>query len=172
MRKTIVFAGVLAALSLLLVFSIACGGGGEGGPKTYKVRQDAKAGNAVWRVSSVQKTNQFTKKDGTGVIKAQGVFVLVEMQMKNAGAEAAVLTGEELELLDEENKAYSFDSRNNSVYLSAIGKENLIAGTVASGQTAKGFIIFDVSKDAKGFKLKARDIDIRSNKYVFIDLGI
>lgn len=161
----------VSSLGLLLVFALACGGGGGQEVKTYKKGEDAKVGKVVWRVDSVEKSKQLDRKEG-GVINAQGVFVLVEMELKNAGSEPTNLTGQELELLDEENKSYSFDSQNNGIYLNAIGKPNLISGQVAAGGSAKGFIIFDISQDAKGLKAKAHDVDIRSKDYVLIDLGI
>lgn len=164
---------VLFATGLVLfVLVVACGGGGNGGAKLYKKNENVKVGKALWKLLEVETGTEFSKKDG-GRISAEGMFVLLNVSMKNEGNEQTMLTGEELELVDDSKNTYSFDSRNNNIYLSNLGKENLVnQGGVASGKTITGWIIFDVSKDSKGLKLKAKDIDIRTRESALVDLGL
>lgn len=167
MRK--VFISVLV-LSLLMFIGLACGGS-QASVRTVGIGEEVKVGKAVWKVLNVEKTKQVEVQSGGGGAKAEGIFVFVEAQVKNTGHEAFVLTGVEMEIVDEENRHYAFDYQNNSVFLSSIGKENLIKGSLQPGEVAKGWVTFDVDENAKGLKLKVRDLDFLSEKHAFIDLG-
>lgn len=163
---------ILAAAGLLIVvLAMACGGA-NGGAKVYKKGEAVKVGKATWKVLEVESKTEYAKKDG-GMIRAEGVFVLLKLSLTNEGSEQTMLTGEELELVDDTKNTFSFDSRNNNIYLNNLGKENLVnQGAVAAGKTITGWILFDVSKDTKGLQLKAKDIDIRSRESALVDLGL
>lgn len=168
-RNLIVLAG--SAL-ILLVLIVACGGGGAGSGKLYRKKEDVKVGKAIWKVLEVDTATEYPKKEG-GKIQAEGMFVLLNISLKNNGSDQTMLTGEELELVDDSKNTFAFDSRNNNIYLSNLGKKNLVnQGSVDAGQTIDGWILFDVSKDAKGLKLKAKDIDIRTQESALVDLGL
>lgn len=159
----------------IIVFLLACAGGGGGQEKVYKMKEDATAGKAVWKVLNVETGQKFDRVEGGGgTIQAQGQFVLIEISITNKGNEQTSLTGEELEIVDDAKNTYSYDSKTNNMTLTSMGRQSLLGQgmMVAPNQMASGWILFDISKDAKGLKLKAKDIDIRSRSFVMIDLGI
>lgn len=169
MRKIFV---VLLSLGLLMFVGLSCDIGSKANVKMVGIGDDVKVGQAVWKVLDVEKTKQVGGQAGGGGAKAQGVFVFVEVQVKNTADEAFMLTGVEVEIVDEDNRSYAFDSQNNSIFLSSIGKDNFVKGSLQPGEVAKGWVIFDISEKAKGLKLKVRDLDILSDKYALVDLGL
>lgn len=155
---------------ILLVFAIACGGGGNT-TKTYKVKDQFKVGKGTWKILSVEITKELQRKEGIGKFTAEGMFVVLQVEMKNEGNEAANVTGDEIEIFDQNRNSYAFDSKNNNVYLNATGKESFTKAPAEVGKTITGYLIFDISKDAKDLKAKVKDIDIRSRGYSYVDLN-
>jgi len=170
MKKGFRYIAGSAAVIILLVFAIACGGGGES-TKTYKVKEDFKVGKASWKILSVEVTKELQRKEGVGKFSAEGMFVVLEVQIKNDSNEVANITGDEVEIIDQNRNSYAFDSKNNNVYLGAVGKESFTKEPVAVGATRSGFLIFDISKDAKDLKAKVKDINITSRDFVYVDLN-
>lgn len=171
MRKYVVYGIAISALFALLVLAVACGGGGST-TKTFNLKEDAKVGKGVWKILSAEKSYELNRTDAVGKFKAEGQFILLEVSLKNEGNDAANLTGEEIEIMDSNRNAYTFDSKNNNIYLAAIGKESLTKAPVAPGETGKGYLIFDISKDAKELKAKVKNIDITGRDYVYVDLNM
>lgn len=164
---------VITAAGLIILFVLACAGGADGGPKTYKIKEDIKVGKATWKVLNVERGMEFPKSDGSGKLKAEGTFVLIELTINNGYSEPNNLTGQELELVDEAKNTFSFDSKSNNMTLAGLGRDSLIGqGMLAAGQTMQGWILFDVNKDAKGLMLRTKDIDIRSRESAMVDLGL
>lgn len=156
---------------IIVVFAVACGGGGTG-TKTYKIKEDASVGKGVWKILSAEKSIELFRTDDGGKFKAEGRFVLLQISLKNNSGESANLTGEEIEIMDGDRNSYTFDSKNNNIYLAAIGKTSLTRTPVAAGQTGNGYLIFDVSKDAKDLKAKLKDINITGRTFAYIDLNM
>ena len=171
MKKTNTALAVTAIL-VLLAFAIACGGGGGDSVKTYQMKEPVKVGGGTWTVKSVESTKELKRQDGTGNFTAVGMFLLINVSLKNDSGNSVNLTGEEIEVMDDKGNAYTFDSKNNNIYLNAIGKESLTGAAVEAGQTSEGWLIFDISKDAKGLKAKVRNVEITKSDYAFIDLNM
>jgi hypothetical protein len=159
-----------AAVIILLVFAIACGGGGTT-TKTYNMKEQFSVGKGAWKVLSVQITKDLQRKEGTGKFTAEGTFVVLQLSLTNNGNENANLTGDEVELMDDARNSYAFDSKNNNVYLDAVGKPSFTRAAVEPGKTTTGYLIFDVSSDAKGLKAKVKDIDIRGTGFAYVNLN-
>lgn len=170
MTKGFRYALGATSVFILLAFAIACGGGGET-TKSYKVKDEFKVGKGTWKILSVEITRELQRKEGVGKFTAEGMFVVIEIEMKNEGNETANVTGDEVEIMDQNRNSYAFDSKNNNVYLNAVGKESFTKAPAEVGKSIKGFLIFDVSKDAKDLRAKVKDIDIRSRDYVYVDLN-
>lgn len=156
-------------VTLVVAFLLGCASS-SGSVQTFKMNEDVTVGKAVWRILSVEKNKQLGEGSGGG--QAEGVFVAVEAQVKNNSNESLSITGIEATVTDDAGNNYEFDNRNNTTLLSALKRDNLVNQTVAPGQTAKGWLIFDVSQDAKGLKIKVRDLDIRSSKTSVVDLNL
>ncbi len=172
MKKSKVFGFAALSVIVLLIGAVACGGGGGGGTKTYKMKEDAPVGKGVWKILSADKSMELIRTDAAGKFKAEGQFILLQVSLKNNSGEAANLTGEEVEIMDGNRNSYTFDSKNNNIYLAAIGKESLTKSPVAAGQTGTGYLIFDISKDAKDLKAKVKDITITGRTFAYVDLNM
>lgn len=172
MKKYQVYGIAISVLCVLLVFAIACGGGGGTTTKTYKLKEDAPVGKGVWKILSAEKSFELNRTDGNGKFKAEGQFILIEVSLKNDSGEAANLTGEEIEIMDGNRNTYTFDSKNNNIYLAAIGKPSLTQTPVDPGKTGTGFLIYDISKDAKDLKAKVKDINITGRDFAYVDLNM
>lgn len=171
MKKYRILGTLVLAVLIIVVFAVACGGGGTG-TKTYKIKEDAPVGKGVWKIISAEKPIELYRTDAGGKFKAEGQFILLQVSLKNNSGEAVNLTGEEIEIVDGDRNSYTFDSKNNNIYLAAIGKESLTRTPVAAGQTGTGYLIFDVSKDAKDLKAKLKDINITGRTFAYIDLNM
>ncbi len=170
MKKSFRYGAAAIAVIILFVLVVACGGGGST-TQTYKVKDEFKVGKATWKVLGVQITQTIQRADATGKFTAEGNFVILNLQLKNDGTETANITGDEVEIADDASNSYAFDSRNNNVYINAMGKTSLTKAAIEPGQTVTGYLIFDVSKDAKGLRAKMKDIDIQSRSYAYVDLN-
>jgi hypothetical protein len=172
-KKYLVFSTAILTVLILAILAVACGGGGgTTGTKTYKLKEDATVGKGVWKIISAEKSIELFRTDGNGKFKAEGQFILLQISLKNSSGEAANLTGEEVEIMDGNRNSYTFDSKNNNIYLAAIGKESLTKTPVPAGQTGTGYLIFDISKDAKDLKAKVKDITITGRTFAYIDLNM
>lgn len=171
MRKTLTGAITVSIVFILVIFAVACGGGGST-TKTYKVKENAVVGKGTWKIDSVSKSKELIRTDGNGKYSAEGMFILLEVELKNDGSETANLTGGEIEIMDGNRNSYSFDSKNNNIYLGAINKVSLTKDPVPAGETRKGWLIFDINKDAKDLKAKVKDINITGREFAYIDLNI
>lgn len=170
MKKSLRYFGSGIVVIILFVIVLACGGGGST-TKTYRIKDEFKVGKATWKVLDVKITQDIQRADGPGKFTAEGMFVIMNLQLKNDGTENANITGDEVEITDDASNSYAFDSRNNNVYLGAMGKSSLTKEAIEPGKTATGYLIFDVSKDAKGMRAKMKDIEIQSREYAYVDLN-
>ena len=170
MKKSFRYIAAAFVVIILLVIAVACGGGGST-TKTYKVKDQFKVGKATWKVTGVQITQEIQRADASGKFTAEGTFVILNLELTNNGSENANITGDEVEITDDASNSYAFDSRNNNVYLGAMGKTSLTKAAIEPGKKATGYLIFDISKDAKGLRAKMKDIDIQSREYVYVDLN-
>jgi hypothetical protein len=166
MKRLSVLTGVLSGLFLVVLLA-GCASSNGGQVGSYGIKEQVTVGKAAWKVLTVEKTK--TTSSGS---KAQGQFVFVQMELKNTSNEATNLTGIEVELVDENNNTYNFDSQQNSTFLTSMGKDGLINGRVEPGETVSGWVAFDISDSAKGVKMRVRDIDITSSKSALIDLKL
>jgi hypothetical protein len=171
-KRYIVLSIAVLSVLILVIFAVACGGGGSTGTKTYKINEDATVGKGVWKVLSADKSIELIRTDGAGKFKAEGQFILLQLSLKNNSGETVNLTGDEVEIMDGNRNNYAFDSKNNNIYLAAIGKQSLIKAPVPAGQAVTGYLIFDVSKDAKDLKAKVKDLTITGRTFAYVDLNM
>jgi hypothetical protein len=162
--------GALAAISIVVIVGALVAGCASikgGNVSAYNIKDKVAVGTAAWRVLAVEKTKQTTSG-----AKANGVFVFVQMELKNTSNEAANLTGIEVELVDDANNVYTFDSQQNSTFLTSMGRDSLIKGRVEPGETVTGWVAFDIPETAKNVRMRVRDLDVTSSKSAMIDLKI
>ena len=166
MKRLSVITGLLGGLLFVGIIAGCASSNGSSVGK-FGIKDNVAVGTAAWKVLAVEKT----KTTSTGS-KAVGMFVFVEMKLKNTSNEAANLTGIEVELVDADNNTYNFDSQQNSTFLSSMGKDSVIKGRVEPGETVSGWVAFDIAETAKEIKMRVRDLDVTSSKSALIDLKI
>ncbi len=164
-------ASVIILTLLVAAILIGCANTSGDDVKQFNIKENVTVGRAIWKVVGAEKTKEISGGGGMGA-QAEGVFILIQLEVKNEASESFMLTGIEMEVIDEMSKRYAFDSKNNSTYLGSMDKDNLVNQNVKPGETVKGWVIFDVSKDSKGLKLRVHDLDITSEKTALIDLAM
>jgi hypothetical protein len=135
----------------------------------YKAAQGAKPGKAAAKKDApglgdkvrdgkfeftVDKTTKKTSVgDDLGGAKAQGVFVLVHVRVKNIGKEAQLFDASSQKLFDSDGREFSADSEAG-LYL---GDSNSFLNEINPGNQVKGIVVFDVPKDAAPADLELHD---------------
>ena len=103
----------------------------------------------------------FTSKDSVGdnqfsTAKAQGVFKLVGLSISNNQKDAITITSANFKLIDDQGREFSDSSEASMALGTSTNKtESFILKQLNPGMSIDGVIVFDVPKDAKGFKLQA-----------------
>ena len=103
----------------------------------------------------------FTSKDSVGdnqynTAKAQGIFKLVGMNIVNNQKDAITISSGSFKLIDDQDREFSSSSEGSiALGLSSNKTETFLLKQLNPGMSIDGVIVFDVPKDAKGFKLKA-----------------
>jgi hypothetical protein len=153
-------------LTVLAAFTaLGCGSGDEA-QKVFTMKEKVVLGKCQWTALSAESMKQ--TESGA---KANGQFVLVELEIKNNGSNDIILTGIEVELLTTD-KVYTYDSQQNASFYAAMKKEPIIGGSVKCGQAIKGWVAFDIDESAKNIRLRVRDTDITSNESSIIELNL
>lgn len=88
---------------------------------------------------------------------ADGVFVIVEIEMKNTGKESFEVSGNLFKLVDSQEREYDTDT-DAMIY----AENSVVYEQVDPGVTKKGVLIFDVPKDQSGRQLKINPVGIFS----------
>ena len=100
---------------------------------------------------------KITKKASVGNdmvgTKAQGVFVLVHVKVKNIGKKAQLFDSSSQKLFDTDDREFSADGEAG-IYL---GDSNSFLNEINPGNQVKGIVVFDVPKDATPAKLELHD---------------
>lgn len=167
MRRREVLGGLVVAAAL----AVACSGGGNnnntddsgGGapaasaaaaPGGAKVGQAVKDGKFSFTVTKVDCSRS---KIGSGDFaeRAQGVYCLVSMTVKNVGKEAQLLDGSDQKAYDAKGAEYSADS-SAAIYVNT-GRQSTFLNTINPGNTVSGVVVFDVPKGTKLARLELHD---------------
>ena len=104
----------------------------------------------------------FTSKDSIGdnqysTAKAQGVFKIVSISLTNNQKDAITIDSNSFKLFDDQDREFSYSSEAQIAMMSSMNgkQESFFLKKINPGMTIGGQIVFDIPKDAKGFKLKA-----------------
>ena len=166
MKRILIWIGLIIVLVAAAVIT-GCAVSNGGVTVAHNMNELVPVGTGAWKVVGVERVKQTTAG-----AKATGEFVFVNIQLKNISNEAVNLTGIEVELVDEDNNTYNFDSQQNSTFLTSMGKDSLIKGRIEAGESVSGWIAFDIPADSNGVKIRVRDLDITSSKSALIDLKV
>lgn len=120
-------------------------------PLTY----EGVASNVAIRVDNVDTTdkvgdNQFTEA------KAQGVFKVISLSIKNGQKDAITVDTNSYKLVDDQGREFSASSNGQMAFMGNDNVKALFLEKVNPGIQIQGVIVFDVPADAKGLYLEAR----------------
>jgi len=104
------------------------------------------------------------KTEGFQKPKAGNIYLNVEIEVTNKGFETEYISSSLVSLKDSENSKYEY-----SIFAVPSG-ESTINGELASNDTVKGYVGFEVPKDAEGLKLYFDNTDYSGSSAV-VDLG-
>jgi hypothetical protein len=126
--------------------------------KTYSLGDEIQAGDFKWKITK-SSTAREIGQDIMGTFfgeKADGIFIIVDVEVKNTGKSAKYLMDSYLKLIDDQGREFSPNSAA-AIYLKPEGSA-LMFEQVNPGITKKGKIVFDVPEG-----LKVANIRISSN---------
>ena len=143
----------------------------ESPEKTYKKREVAKAGEVEWTVTSAKK--QASLRDPNGFMdpkKASGVYIVVNLKVKNMGKEAKTADSSFLVIVDSQGREFEADTEVAVLYLAT--EKDLFLEQLNPNVSKEAIVVFDIDKAAKKLKLRAGDLEIVGDDEVLIDLGL
>ncbi len=133
--------------------------------KTYGLGDSIQAGDFKWKITKVSTTKEIGQ-DIMGSFfgeKADGVFVILDVEVENTANSAKYLMDSYLKLVDNQNREFSPNSAA-VIYLKPEGSA-LMFEQVNPGIIKKGKIVFDVPESVKNFNLKITSSLFESNIY-------
>jgi hypothetical protein len=126
--------------------------------KTYSVGDSIQAGDFTWKITKSSTATEIGE-DMMGTFfgeKADGIFIILDVEVENTGKTAKYLMDSYLKLVDEQGREFSPNSAA-AIYLKPQGSA-LMFEQVNPGIIKKGKIVFDVPAG-----LKVANIRISSN---------
>src|SRR3989344_3423077 len=126
--------------------------------KTYSIGDSIQAGDFTWKITKSSTATEIGE-DLAGTFfgeKADGIFIILDVEVENTGKSAKYLMDSYLKLVDEQGREFSPNSVA-AIYLKPQGSA-LMFEQVNPGIIKKGKIVFDVPAG-----LKVANIRISSN---------
>lgn len=176
MKKLLYILGGVIALIVILVVV----GGGEGekkleeAPTIYSINQNVAVGKAIWKLLAVEDKGSILKgaeskypsweEDKT----TAGKFIEITLEVENVG-EITESYISDPNLVDDKNREFK-PATGVGAWIPE-GKE-LIFADLQPNIVKEFVLIYEVSKDATGLKVKVDDISLGSPKSALIGLGL
>ena len=133
-------------------------------PEIFKLGDEISAGQFKWKVISVKRFAQIGQSFGDTFmgVKANGEFLLLDVEVENIGKSAQLLSDSFLILIDDQGREFSADSTAAMYFPQG---EALFFETLNPGVVKKGKIAFDVPKGLKIVNAKISDSLVESSFY-------
>jgi len=137
----------------------------QGEAQTYALGDSIKAGDFTWKITKVTTASQVGEELYGTLIgeKADGVFIILDVEVTNTGNSAKYLMDSFVKLVDDQNREFS-PSTSAAFYLKPQGSA-LMFEQINPGITKKGKIVYDVPQGLKVFNLKISSNLISSSFY-------
>ena len=122
--------------------------------KTYSLGEIIPAGDFKWKITKVSTAKEIGQ-DLAGSFfgeKADGIFVILNVEVENIGNSAEYLTDSYIKLIDTQGREFSPNTLA-AIYLKPDGSA-LAFEQVNPGLTKKGKIVYDVPENVKSFNVK------------------
>lgn len=117
---------MLGGVALAAAALVGCGGSdtpeaAEAGPKSVAAGGTAVVDRLTWRVVGTKQTRRIAPPGGLAYSSQNGVYLIVELALKNASGGAARAVGEYVALLGGDGKRYRLDEDGSSAYHLTLG---------------------------------------------------
>lgn len=122
--------------------------------KTYSLGDEIQAGDFNWKVTRFSTTKEIGK-DVMGNFfgkKADGIFLILDVEIENTGSSAKYLMNSFVKLVDAQNREFSPDTEA-AFYIEPIGSA-LLFEQINPGIKKKGKIVYDVPEGLKFLNVK------------------
>ncbi|MBI2549143.1 DUF4352 domain-containing protein [Candidatus Woesearchaeota archaeon] len=133
--------------------------------KTYQLGDEIQAGDFTWKITGVSTAKEIGQ-DLAGTFfgeTADGIFVIVDVEVSNTAKSAKYLTNSFVKLIDEQSREFSPNTAA-AIYLKPEGSA-LLFEQINPGITKKGKIVYDVPEGVNNFNVKITSNLLSSNIY-------
>lgn len=119
--------------------------------KEYHLGDEVSVGDFKWKIIDMTTATEL----GDDIMgnfygqKADGIFVIFDVEVENIGSSAEYLTDSYVKIIDDQNREFSPDS-TAAFYLKPEGSA-LVFDQINPGITKKGKIVYDVPENLKGY---------------------
>ncbi|MCL4498657.1 MAG: DUF4352 domain-containing protein [Chloroflexi bacterium] len=138
-------------------------------PNTVNVGQPVTVGEIKWTaVNPETKSEILLDNDPSKAIKADGMFVIIDLTAQLTGEESAIVDSSQFAILDSKGRIFKAAAKFG-VYSDL---DPIFLKQVTPKAPATGKVIFDVPADARGLKLEIDDLRFKSRDKGYVDLGI
>jgi hypothetical protein len=139
--------------------------------KTYSIGDSIQAGDFTWKITGSSTATEIGQDIGGSFFgeKADGIFIILDVEVTNTGNSAQYLMDSYLKLVDDQGREFSPNSAA-AIYLKPEGSA-LMFEQVNPGITKKGKIVFDVPVDLKVANIRISS-DLLSSSFYNIKLMI
>jgi hypothetical protein len=122
--------------------------------KTYSLGDTIQAGDFKWKITKVSTTKEIGQDIAGSFFgeKADGIFVILDVEVENTANSAKYLTDSYIKLVDSQGREFS-PNTVAAIYLKPEGSA-LAFEQVNPGITKKGKIVYDVPENVKSFNVK------------------
>lgn len=170
MKKNLVLIGVAASILIAAIAAFALLR-----PGTTELSRTGKPGGSVevgkvkWTVTGVEERDElYLDNDPYKGIKAEGVFVVLDVKAEAANRESEIVDSSQLAIVDSQGRSFMPTEKLQAFS----GLRPFYLKRVDSGAPASGRIIFDIPVDSTGLKLRINDFRSKSSEKGLIDLGL
>jgi len=166
---------VLICLGLLAVVVAGCSSpGGTSAGKTANVGETVTVDNLKYTVTAVTTVKEVGAPGNTFKMK-DGEFLVLDIDVQNAGDKATDFDGEMAKVYDADSKLYELNLEAAAAACNAAeskGFQNVWFGSLQPGEKTKTKAIFDIPTGVKDLKVELRSASIGSENFAVVSLGI
>lgn len=139
--------------------------------KTYSIGDSIQAGDFRWKITKFSTATEIGEYMGDTLLgeKADGIFIIIDVEVENTGKSAKYLMDSYLKLIDDQNREFSPNSVA-AIYLKPSGSA-LMFEQINPGIIKKGKIVFDVPAGLKVANIKLSS-NLVSNSFYNVKLII
>lgn len=141
--------------------------GGSSDEDVASVGEPIVLGGAQWIVTNPEQSDQLLSIKGE---YEEGSFVIVDIGFLNNSNQDVTLATPFIALLDSQGNEFEADIENNFTFL--YPEENMFVDPIEPGAVKEGKVIFSVTPDSSGFRMRLGEGRFASDETGYVDLGI